>query len=69
MHNKTRSDGSVLHCALWHTLHVLRARRVAAQVREPSAVNTMFFTTTVPSRKKEVDHVLRQLKTVVKNDM
>jgi hypothetical protein len=38
------------------------------QVREPSAVNTMFFTTTTPSRKKEVDKVIKKLRELVKHD-
>jgi hypothetical protein len=36
------------------------------KVREPSAVNTMFFTTTTASRKKEVDAVIKALRQIVK---
>ena len=38
------------------------------KVREPSAVNTMFFTTTTPSRKKEVDTVIKALRQMIKNE-
>jgi len=37
------------------------------KVREPSSVNTMFFTTTTASRKKEVDLVVRKLRELVKH--
>jgi hypothetical protein len=37
------------------------------KVREPSAVNTMFFTTTAASRKREVDGVIKRLRELVKS--
>jgi len=40
---------------------------VLEKVREPSSVNTMFFTTTTASRKKEVDLVVRKLRELVKH--
>lgn len=49
------------------TVDLAQLLALLEKVREPSAVNTMFFTTTTGSRKREVDAVVKRLRELVRS--